>query len=87
MVPGAGVEPDGEGPAHAGSFTAQVFADPFSGRVVTGVVEHLRPRRMHPVLVFAETSRARDEVVAHLRQGSADGALTCRPTQRTRCRA
>ncbi|MFD5975863.1 LacI family DNA-binding transcriptional regulator [Streptomyces bacillaris] len=58
-----------------GSFTAQVFADPFFGRVVTGVVAYLRPRGMHPVLMFAETSRARDEVVAYLRQGSADGAL------------
>ncbi|WP_330241793.1 LacI family DNA-binding transcriptional regulator [Streptomyces sp. NBC_00525] len=62
---------DGEGP----SFTGQVFADPFFGRVVTGVVDYLRPRGMHPVLMFAETSRAREDVVAFLRQGSADGAL------------
>ncbi|MFD6280383.1 LacI family DNA-binding transcriptional regulator [Streptomyces sp. NPDC060209] len=75
VVSGAGVEPDGRGPAEEGSFTAQVFADPFFGRVVTGVVNYLRPRGMHPVLMFAETSRARDEVVAYLRQGSADGAL------------
>ncbi|MEU6954519.1 LacI family DNA-binding transcriptional regulator [Streptomyces sp. NPDC045714] len=59
----------------SGSFTAQVFADPFFGRVMTGVVDYLRPRGMHPVLMFAETSRAREEVVAYLRQGSADGAL------------
>ncbi|WP_103507082.1 LacI family DNA-binding transcriptional regulator [Streptomyces sp. SM13] len=59
----------------SGSFTAQVFADPFFGRVVTGVVDYLRPRGMHPVLMFAETSRAREEVVAYLRQGNADGAL------------
>ncbi|MDF6017321.1 LacI family DNA-binding transcriptional regulator [Streptomyces sp. JH34] len=75
VVSGAGVEPDGEGAAAEGSFTARVFADPFFGRVVTGVVNYLRPRGMHPVLMFAETSRARDEVVAYLRQGSADGAL------------
>uniref|UniRef100_A0AAU3GLA3 LacI family transcriptional regulator n=1 Tax=Streptomyces sp. NBC_01401 TaxID=2903854 RepID=A0AAU3GLA3_9ACTN len=75
VVSGAGVEPDGEGPADEGSFTAQVFADPFFGRVVTGVVNFLRPRGMHPVLMFAETSRAREDVVAYLRQGSADGAL------------
>ncbi|MEV4876607.1 LacI family DNA-binding transcriptional regulator [Streptomyces cyaneofuscatus] len=82
VVSGAGVEP-GAGPEGSGSraagddgsFTAQVFADPFFGRVVTGVVNYLRPRGMHPVLMFAETSRARDEVVAYLRQGSADGAL------------
>lgn len=65
----------GAGSGSSGSFTAQVFADPFFGRVVTGVVDYLRPRGMHPVLMFAETSRAREEVVAYLRQGSADGAL------------
>ncbi|MFE2638000.1 LacI family DNA-binding transcriptional regulator [Streptomyces scopuliridis] len=65
-------EPDG---GAGSSFTAQVFADPFFGRVVTGVVNYLRPRGMYPVLMFAETSRAREEVVSYLRQGSADGAL------------
>ncbi|MCQ1575324.1 LacI family DNA-binding transcriptional regulator [Streptomyces parvus] len=86
VVSGAGIEPEaapetsGNG-SEAGtsgdgnSFTAQVFADPFFGRVVTGVVNYLRPRGMHPVLMFAESSRAREEVVAYLRQGSADGAL------------
>ncbi|MET9051295.1 LacI family DNA-binding transcriptional regulator [Streptomyces bacillaris] len=74
---GAGRARGGSRPAAGGggSFTAQMFADPFFGRVVTGVVDYLRPRGMHPVLMFAETSRARDEVVAYLRQGSADGAL------------
>ncbi|MFF1924128.1 LacI family DNA-binding transcriptional regulator [Streptomyces sp. NPDC058221] len=88
VVSGAGVEsepadgaPAGAGPAEAGepdsgsAFTAQIFADPFFGRVVTGVVNYLRPRGMHPVLMFAETSRARKDVVSFLRQGSADGAL------------
>lgn len=87
VVSGAGVEPgpdeeltdpdasEGESPVGDASFTAQVFADPFFGRVVTGIVNFLRPRGMHPVLMFAETSRARDEVVSYLRQGSADGAL------------
>ncbi|MFJ3937990.1 LacI family DNA-binding transcriptional regulator [Streptomyces parvus] len=82
VVSGAGVEPgaaeESEDTTESGdgsSFTAQVFADPFFGRVVTGVVNYLRPRGMHPVLMFAESSRAREEVVAYLRQGSADGAL------------
>ncbi|MDX3855133.1 LacI family DNA-binding transcriptional regulator [Streptomyces sp. AK02-01A] len=65
----------GEHGSGSGSFTAQVFADPFFGRVVTGVVNHLRPRGMYPVLMFAETSRAREEVVSYLRQGNVDGAL------------
>lgn len=64
-----------ESSGNGSSFTAQVFADPFFGRVVTGVVDYLRPRGMHPVLMFAESSRAREEVVAYLRQGRADGAL------------
>ncbi|MFK0100687.1 LacI family DNA-binding transcriptional regulator [Streptomyces sp. NPDC091040] len=89
VVSGAGVEPETQtetqteedAPAdeadgsEGASFTGQVFADPFFGRVVTGVVNYLRPRGMHPVLMFAETSRAREDVVAFLRQGSADGAL------------
>ncbi|SEB84432.1 transcriptional regulator, LacI family [Streptomyces sp. 2131.1] len=85
VVSGAGVEPETEPQEDAppedadggegASFTGQVFADPFFGRVVTGVVNYLRPRGMHPVLMFAETSRAREDVVAFLRQGSADGAL------------
>ncbi|MGW3331981.1 LacI family DNA-binding transcriptional regulator [Streptomyces rubiginosohelvolus] len=82
VVSGAGVEPkaaeepeDTTASGDGSSFTAQVFADPFFGRVVTGVVNYLRPRGMHPVLMFAESSRAREDVVAYLRQGRADGAL------------
>ncbi|WP_406457685.1 LacI family transcriptional regulator [Streptomyces sp. NBC_00876] len=88
VVSGAGVESEPDDGTRAGgadaaaadfengsSFTAQVFTDPFFGRVVTGVVNYLRPRGMHPVLMFAETSRAREDVVSFLRQGSADGAL------------
>lgn len=72
-VSGGGSEAGASG--DGSSFTAQVFADPFFGRVVTGVVNYLRPRGMHPVLMFAESSRAREDVVAYLRQGRADGAL------------
>ncbi|MFE3371434.1 LacI family DNA-binding transcriptional regulator [Streptomyces sp. NPDC059173] len=70
-----GFEPEAGARGDGSSFTAQVFADPFFGRVVTGVVGSLRPHGMHPVLMFAESPRAREEVVAYLRQGSADGAL------------
>ncbi len=52
-----------------------MFSDPFFGRVTSGVIGYLRPRSMHPVLMFAETTAARDQVVSYLRQGSADGAL------------
>ncbi|GHA80294.1 LacI family transcriptional regulator [Streptomyces tendae] len=71
VVSGAGDASDTE----QNAFATRVFADPFFGRVVGGVVAHLRPRGMHPVLMFAETPEARQEVVAYLRQGGADGAL------------
>jgi DNA-binding LacI/PurR family transcriptional regulator len=56
-------------------FSASVFADPFFGRVAAGVVDFLRPLGIHPLLMLADTDRARADVVAHLRQGNADGAL------------
>lgn len=71
VVSGAGGEADAEGL----DFAARVFADPFFGRVVGGIVGYLRPRSLHPVLMFAETDEAREQVLAYLRQGSADGAL------------
>ncbi|GII42270.1 LacI family DNA-binding transcriptional regulator [Planotetraspora phitsanulokensis] len=69
VVSGAG------GDEGAEPFESQVFADPFFGRVAGGAVAFLRPRGIHPVLMFAETAHARDQVIGYLRQGSADGAL------------
>ncbi|MZD04643.1 substrate-binding domain-containing protein [Streptomyces sp. SID5785] len=71
VVSGAGDAAEEEQPGFAG----RVFADPFFGRVVGGVVGYLRPRSMHPVLMFAESGPARREVLSYLRQGRADGAL------------
>ncbi|MER5446628.1 LacI family DNA-binding transcriptional regulator [Streptomyces sp. NPDC002766] len=71
VVSGAGDTTD----AGQNAFAARVFADPFFGRVVGGVVGFLRPRSLHPVLMFAESREARDEVLTYLRQGRADGAL------------
>ncbi|MFF8997767.1 LacI family DNA-binding transcriptional regulator [Streptomyces achromogenes] len=71
VVSGAG---DTSGEAQA-AFAARVFADPFFGRVVAGIVGYLRPRSVHPVLMFAESAAAREEVLAYLGQGRADGAL------------
>ncbi|MFJ3667300.1 LacI family DNA-binding transcriptional regulator [Streptomyces sp. NPDC090106] len=71
VVSGAGDTSD----AAQNAFAARVFADPFFGRVVAGVVGHLRPRSLHPVLMFAESAEARQEVLTYLRQGRADGAL------------
>ncbi|MEU6590527.1 LacI family DNA-binding transcriptional regulator [Streptomyces sp. NPDC046881] len=71
VVSGAGDTSD----AGQNAFAARVFTDPFFGRVVGGVVGFLRPRSMHPVLMFAESAEAREEVLTYLRQGRADGAL------------
>ncbi|MEU9700513.1 LacI family DNA-binding transcriptional regulator [Streptomyces sp. NPDC047981] len=57
------------------TFTARVFSDPFFGRAVEGALGFLRARAIHPVLLLAESGAAREQVVAYLRQGSADGAL------------
>jgi DNA-binding LacI/PurR family transcriptional regulator len=53
----------------------RVFGDPFFGRVVSGVLGFLRPRRLHPLLMLAEDDATRGQVLDHLRQGAADGAL------------
>ncbi|MGW0549566.1 LacI family DNA-binding transcriptional regulator [Streptomyces altiplanensis] len=71
VVSGAGDDSESE----QNAFAARALADPFFGRVVSGVVGFLRPRSMYPVLMFAETEAARQQVLAYLRQGSADGAL------------
>ncbi|MFI1675767.1 LacI family DNA-binding transcriptional regulator [Streptomyces sp. NPDC020607] len=81
VISGAGEESESErddgrpGDGVRNAFAARVFADPFFGRVISGVVGFLRPRSMHPVLMVAESAAARKQVTEFLRQGSADGAL------------
>ncbi|WP_406311485.1 LacI family transcriptional regulator [Streptosporangium sp. NBC_01639] len=65
----------GAGGGEEDSFPRQVFADPFFGRVVGGVVGFLRPLGIYPTLMFADTLETRDQVIAYLRQGNADGAI------------
>ncbi|KAB8166470.1 substrate-binding domain-containing protein [Streptomyces sp. 3MP-14] len=72
VVSGAG-EDDGDGPE--APFRGQVLADPFFGRISSGVVGFLRQRGMHPLLMLADSTDARKQVVSYLRQGHADGAL------------
>ncbi|PYC88505.1 LacI family transcriptional regulator [Streptomyces tateyamensis] len=69
IVSGAGADKQN------GSARTEVFADPFFGRVVSGVFTALRPQGLHPVLMLADTSAAREQAVTHLRQGNADGAM------------
>jgi DNA-binding LacI/PurR family transcriptional regulator len=53
----------------------QVLGDPFFGRVTSGVVKSLLPRKVHPTLVLADSDAARLDAVSYVRQGKADGAL------------
>jgi DNA-binding LacI/PurR family transcriptional regulator len=62
-------------PGASDGFSASVLTDPFFGRVAAGAVDFLRPLGIHPLLMLADTDQAREDVVDHLRQGSADGAL------------
>jgi DNA-binding LacI/PurR family transcriptional regulator len=55
--------------------SGNVFTDPFFGRVVSGVVDFLRPRDIHPLLMLVDSHAARSDVIAQLRDGGADGAL------------
>jgi DNA-binding LacI/PurR family transcriptional regulator len=55
--------------------SGNVFTDPFFGRVVSGVVDFLRPRDVHPLLMLVDSDAARSEVIGQLRDGGADGAL------------
>ncbi|MFD9339097.1 LacI family DNA-binding transcriptional regulator [Streptomyces sp. NPDC060028] len=71
VVSGAGAD----GAGRRDEFAARVFQDPFFGRVVSGVVRALRPRGVHPVLMFADADEDRAQVLAYLAQGGADGAL------------
>ncbi|GHH72555.1 LacI family DNA-binding transcriptional regulator [Kitasatospora indigofera] len=68
VVSGSGAEADGP----AGG---EVFTDPFFGRVVSGVFQALRPQGLHPVLMLADAPEAREQALAYLRQGNADGAM------------
>ncbi|GAA1672187.1 LacI family DNA-binding transcriptional regulator [Kribbella sp. NPDC056951] len=54
---------------------AQVFADPFFGRITGGVVTYLRERAMHPTLMLADSDQARQDALDFVRRGNADGAI------------
>ncbi len=60
-------EPDG------GPLASHVYADPFFGRIVAGMLGELGPRRVHPMLVHVDSAAARDELLARLEQGDLDG--------------
>lgn len=60
-------EPDG------GPLASHVYADPFFGRIVAGMLGELGPRLVHPMLVHVDSPTARAELLARLEQGDIDG--------------
>jgi DNA-binding LacI/PurR family transcriptional regulator len=56
-----------------GPLVSSVYADPFFGRIVSGILGELGPRRVHPLLIHVDSVAARDELLARLRQGDVDG--------------
>jgi DNA-binding LacI/PurR family transcriptional regulator len=60
-------EPEG------GPLVSHVYSDPFFGRIVTGILGELGPRRVHPLLIHVDSAAARDELLARLQQRDIDG--------------
>ena len=60
-------------PPQGGPLASHVYADPFFGRIVAGVLGELGPRRMHPMLIHVDSAAARTELLARLEQRDLDG--------------
>jgi len=73
--PGAAGAADGPHRPSPSPFDNHVLGDPFFGRIASGVVGFLRPRAMHPMLMLADSTEAREQVVSYLSRGHADGAV------------
>ncbi|MBL0885757.1 LacI family transcriptional regulator [Myceligenerans sp. I2] len=54
---------------------SRLLSDPFFGRVVGGFVRSLRLHDVHPVLLFADTPEAEEQIVNYQRLGNVDGTL------------
>lgn len=64
-------EPRREPPG--GPLASHVYADPFFGRIVAGMLGSLGPRGVHPLLIHVDSAAARDELLARLDQRDIDG--------------
>jgi DNA-binding LacI/PurR family transcriptional regulator len=51
------------------------FGDPFFGRIASGALAELSSRGVHLILMRVNTSRSREQLLAHLRQGDIDGVM------------
>jgi DNA-binding LacI/PurR family transcriptional regulator len=56
-------------------FVGRMFTDPHFGRVVSGLLEVLRPAGVQMVLVLADDETSREQLVGYLRNGHVDGVV------------
>ncbi|MGW1230379.1 LacI family DNA-binding transcriptional regulator [Streptomyces sp. NPDC001478] len=61
--------------AVAEPFVGRMFSDPYFGRVVTGLLEVLRPAGIQLVLMLADDQESRGQLVSYLRHGHVDGVV------------
>lgn len=59
----------------AAPFVGRMFSDPHFGRVVSGLMEVLRPAGFQTVLMLADDESSRGQVVSYVRQGHVDGVV------------
>jgi DNA-binding LacI/PurR family transcriptional regulator len=53
----------------------EIFGDPFFGRIATAAVRTLRAHNVHPLLMMADSQRARLQTLDFLTNGGVDGVL------------
>lgn len=58
-----------------GPLVSHVYADPFFGRIVSGIIGVLGARHVHPLLIHVDSAHSRRELLERLRQGYADGVV------------
>ncbi|MFH9466253.1 LacI family DNA-binding transcriptional regulator [Streptomyces clavifer] len=56
-------------------FVGRMFSDPHFGRVVSGLLEVLRPAGIQMVLMLADDEASRNQLLSYLRQGHVDGVV------------
>jgi DNA-binding LacI/PurR family transcriptional regulator len=59
----------------SGPFVGRMFTDPYFGRVVTGLLEVLRPRGVQMALMLADDDASRGQLLNYLHQGHVDGVV------------
>ncbi|WP_328535636.1 LacI family DNA-binding transcriptional regulator [Streptomyces sp. NBC_00344] len=56
-------------------FIGRMFSDPYFGRVVSGLLQVLRPAGVQMVLMLADDEDSRGQLLGYLRQGHVDGVV------------